>query len=336
VYKRQEWEFEVEAIEKNTYLKGQICFLLEFSGILDFYEKYQHCDWDSESDQNYFLKFTDYSKKTNSVFNAIDPTLQKSSANIDFLWERAVLSKGDYFIDATACRRNILSTTGKMRDYSWKRLLQLPQPSSNERIPTRRSFVKEVFDDPNFYAENLIVSLENICKNPPSDWRKCLIEQPKLISYCKQGFIRFESDSKILLFKESQLNHMHAELFSFSFFLNELFDKDIIKPFANKPRYWEVRSGEEEACAVIDNWETENAKYAIDIRFKGDFGKYEIRFFNRMESDIDEYIIAVLLKHRMERTEKYGDNSYVIFLDSQAEVINFVKVICRDFENFES
>ena len=332
INRSSEWKSEVESIEKNTYFKGQICFLLEFSEILDYYEKYQHCDWDSEADQYYLSKFIDYSKKANSVFNAIDPALQKSSANIDFLFERAVLSKGDYLINTpNGWRRNLLSTTGKMRDYSWKRLLQLPQPSSNEKNPTRRSFVKEVFDDPRFNAESLIISLENICKNPPSDWRKYLIEQPKLISYCKQGFIRFESDSKIHLFKESQLNHMHTELFSYSFFLNEFLGKEVLKPFNNQ-KYWAVRSGDEEACAVIEDWKREDADYAIDIRYKGELRKYEIRFFNREENNIDELIEAVLLENGMEKTDRYNDNSYIALFETQKDTITFLNAICHYFE----
>jgi len=64
--------------------------------------------------------------------------------------------------------------------------------------------VKAVFDDALFDENNLFKSLEKICKTTVKDWRRYFIENPELIRYCEQGFIRFESGVKILLFRASQ------------------------------------------------------------------------------------------------------------------------------------
>ena len=101
-----------------------------------------------------------------AVFNLI----RNNSANIDFLWERAVLSKGDYLICATANRRNMLSTrSGKARnatrDYNWKRLLLLVVPNASNRDIglQRQKYAKEVFDDPSFDVNTPKESLQTIC-----------------------------------------------------------------------------------------------------------------------------------------------------------------------------
>ena len=227
------WKYAIEKIEKHPYYAGQIGFLLEFSGILQYYEDHNDCQWTDEQDNIFLKNFSNYSDKASVTFNAVGPV-----QNENFLWERAVLSKGDYLIPVKPYRKNLLSTNRNIRDYRWKRLFRLPPMGTNEQEykewKDRRYFVKDVFDDPDFKGEKFTESLKKICTTTPNDWRKYFIENPELIRYCQQGFIRFETESKILLFKESQMNHYHREMYSYVLFLKRFNQKDIFLPFKDE------------------------------------------------------------------------------------------------------
>jgi len=289
----QEWKDEISKIEKHPYFKGQVLFLFEFAGILEYFERHGNCDWSSADDTEYLNGFIKYSNGAGKVFQSI----LNSSSDIDFLWERAVLSKGNYLIPASAFRWNLLSTTIKMRDFSWKRLVRLPpvgtkEPESNE-WKTRRFFIKAVFDDNLFDLSNLTQSLTTICKTLPDDWRQYFIANPEFYSYSEQGFIRYEDESKILLFKQSQQNHYHVEMYSYDLYLNMLSERQKFDPFTRK-FYFEVKSGDEFPCIIISGWENDGANYAIEVF--NDFNDvsnksepYKIRFCNRSNFKVDNY-----------------------------------------------
>ncbi|QJB35926.1 DUF262 domain-containing protein [Chitinophaga oryzae] len=87
------WQSLIESAEKQPYFAGQIMFLFEFSGILAFYEEHQHCNW-SETDDLYNQQvFHDYNFKASQTLKFIS-----SKENKSFVWERALLTKGDYLI----------------------------------------------------------------------------------------------------------------------------------------------------------------------------------------------------------------------------------------------
>lgn len=298
---KNEWKTKIESIEKHPYFAGQIGFILEFSGILDYFETHSNCDWSDEQDNEFFESFVNYSGKSSLVFNAIG-----TASNKDFSWERAVLSKGDYLLWASSWRRNFLSTNRNLRDFSWKRLLRLT-PIGNEindtnNWKTNRYFVKAVFDDALFDETNLFKSLEKICKTTVKDWRRYFIENPELIRYCEQGFIRFESGVKILLFRASQQNHKHREMFSYNFYLKWLADIDDLLPFKNAYHY-EIKSSDDYSCAVIEDWTYKRKKYAIDIYYDNSDKEFlpnpfEIRFYkqegNKNKVDYHAEIIEAL------------------------------------------
>ena len=95
---------------------------------------------------------------------------------------------------------------------------------------------------------------------------KYFIENPELIGYCEQGFIRFESSSEILLFKQSQQNHRHREMYSYNLFLTELSGKDTFTPFNNLEHY-EIRSSDDSSCALLDGWCHNRKHFAIDVYY---------------------------------------------------------------------
>ncbi|GHV96523.1 hypothetical protein AGMMS50293_28430 [Spirochaetia bacterium] len=328
LFKRsKEWEIIIKDSEYDNFLKGQLGFLIEFSGVLEYYDKYSNCEWNEKKNLEYFNNFKTYTLKATTSFSYIE---SEKYANCS--WETAVLSKGDYLIGASADRYNFLNTKYRVRDFSWKKLLKLPPEKSEEvnDLKMKRNLIKKVFDDPLFDTLNISKSLKNISKTIPNDWRRYFIEQPKLIEYCSKGFIRYYGENDILLFSQSQLNHYHCELFSYYFYLkyweskNEK-DKDIFKPFSSFDLY-AVKSGEETAC-VYFTWTHSNANDLMDIRYLPDEEQYEVRYYNDNQK-IVKNIETILKDMDMKKGDKYEDISFYFYLSKETEVYDFIKSLC--------
>lgn len=338
ITKSQDWENEIVKIEKHPYFKGQILFIFEFSGMLEYFEQHGNCDWSSSDDSDYLKRFVHYANAAGVVFKAI----LKSSSDIDYLWERAVLSKGDYLIPSSAYRYNLLSTTKKMRDFSWKRLLRLPPAGTkepeNSEWHERRSFIQDVFDDKLFDYAHLKKALTTICKTLPDDWRQYFIVNPEFYRYSEQGFIRFVDEDKILIFKHSQQNHYHREMYSYDFYLNELSDSNIYQPFT---RAWhhEVRSSEEYSCAVIDSWSFKKKRFAIDVYYDNtdpDFLKhpYEVRFYKIRANEKENYpdeITTILNTHGFVWRDTF--HGYWKSRTTKSQAKKLIQNLCTDLNN---
>lgn len=296
ITKSKEWLDAIIQAEKQPTLVGQIGFLLEFSGILKYFDDNRNCDWTEDEDQKYFNAFIKYSQKSDAVLSFIG-----SDKNKDYLWERAVLTKGDYLLAASADRYNFLSTSRFPRDYSWKRLLRLPPEDANsddvEYWKERRVCVKNVFDDLLFNPGSVQQSFLKIIKTNVGDWRDLFICNSSLIRYCDQGFIRFLSDVDIILFKHSQLNHRHRELYSYNMFLNLPDTFSYISPTARKSNIFnhiehvEVRSSEEYSYIVFDGFCLNRIHYSMEVYYDetSDLFKYpyQIRFV-KAKGDIEQ------------------------------------------------
>jgi hypothetical protein len=213
IIKNDNWKNKIENTEKIKFFDGQIGFILEFSGIVDYYKKNNHCDWTEQEDKDYFHSFERYANKAIEVFKDKD---NKDSYNSRYAWERAVLTKGDYLIKATAGRKNLLVYERKPKEdlLSWKRLLRIKNDTKDEEDwASKRKLVREVFDDI-LDSNNLQASLEKICEKKTNDWRDCLIACPELIGYCRQGFIQFNDENNIILYRESRIQFTHSEMYS--------------------------------------------------------------------------------------------------------------------------
>lgn len=222
ILKGPRWSEHILSIEKNPFVRGQIGFLLEFSGILDYYVTNRHCNWTPEEDEAFYDTFKCYMRKSISLFDYLNN--RNASEDDNYLWERSVLTKGDYLIDATYWRKNFLHSSNNMRDYSWKRLLRLNGRSDagNDLLLKRRKLVKDVFDDARYDPENFQASCIKIISDVPNDWRAYFVTNAKLIKVCKQGFIRVENNyEKIRLLNNSKLTY-HYELLTYHLFTEKM------------------------------------------------------------------------------------------------------------------
>lgn len=265
ILKSDEWHEVIIKAEKHHFFNGQIGCILNFAGILDFYRKYKHCDWEDTFNKQYFERFNRYFHSLSYVFNVIG----KSSSSIGYAWERAVLSKGVYCTSATWDRLNLLSSRSTKsnipRDHSWRRVLRI----GDEAVEKKQTYVKAVLDDPLFTTNNLAVSLQAICDealhNTELDaWRHELIKHKELFDCCEQGFISHNASETILLGK-SQRNHYHCEFFTKALELELQASKNLLFPFT-LINYEAVKSREEDAGIVIKGLVFDKKDYLIEIK----------------------------------------------------------------------
>lgn len=330
ILKSEEWRKVILDIEQHAFFTGQIGFILEFSGIVKYYQNHQNYNWNEQADSEYIEEFKNYSSKAGGLFKLI----KESSAAIDFLWERAVLTKGYYLIGATSGRYNLLSSrqakNNIMRDYSWKRLLRLSlsdlEQSKKGLLAKKRGYVKAVFDDVIFDVGKLKESLQEICdaalKNRQlKAWQMFFVRDKYPIEYCQQGFIRFDPEYDIQLLGQSQLNHYHAELRSYALYKNYI-SKNEFQPFTDT-EYIDVKSRWEDACIVIDG-----ANYKIEIKFSPINKQYEICFINSNYSAIHEFVQEILIDMQMEATNSNA-YKYTKTENTESATINFLEELCE-------
>ncbi|MCU8071371.1 DUF262 domain-containing protein [Shewanella sp. SM32] len=235
--KSNEWRTRILQIEHHPYLKGQIGFVLKFSGVVDYFIANQDVEW--SDNEEVLSQFTHYAKAAESIFDL----LIDGSENMNYAWERAVLCKGTYFINTGGNKYNVLSSLrGKnaRRDFSWSRLLRLSLASDDE-WNQKQTYVQQVFDDPLFSTGNVLESLEAICSASVStqdfnqqNWQHLLITTPSLFHITEQGFVMLEEDTVILM-HQSQRNHYQSEIKT-AFLYRELAEESFdFTPFSLLP-----------------------------------------------------------------------------------------------------
>jgi hypothetical protein len=198
--KKDEWRQAITRYENHGYFVGQIDFLLKFSGIKDYYELNEHLDWTDEENRAFLESFIEYGNKAATMFSS-----HGLNDFGEYLWERALLSKGDYTLVKA---RNYSFLINDDRDISWKRLLR-----DDDK---QRDYLKLLFDQIN--VETVKDDLERIIDNDNSDnWRRYFIKRPEILAVCgDKKFIRWDSDEDILLLERNRTNGQHREYYSYA------------------------------------------------------------------------------------------------------------------------
>lgn len=230
------WRPLIEAAENHPYFRGQVGFLLTYSGI-DLDTSMEDINsWDSDTLARFQTSFSDYLDKASQMFDRAGLSSLENS-----LWERSLLAIGDYLLPA---RRNYSFLVNLRSDQaSWKRLLRgvvlkSPQSLVLQSLWQQLDLTKDV-------ASQLDQIIEG--SNVSDSWRLALISEPKAIEYCRGRMIRFGEYGKVYLLKRTQMNGSHAELFSYCFF------KQVLEPASEagqlsqlSPTYWETMTSDDE------------------------------------------------------------------------------------------
>lgn len=206
ILRNEEWKSSIFQAEQHGYFKGEIEFLLEFSGVSEAFLEDANCEWDAVQDKSFHASFKSYYKKSVAIFDSNG--LRKFE---NFLFERALLATGDYLL-YTKSNLCFLDSRGE-REMVWKRLLKGSERTADtNRVAEKRLLLKSLFD--NFDANSPSDSLTSIINDTKIDeeWRRMLVECPKLIDFCGRKCIRVQSEDEIFLMSKMRMNGSHLEL----------------------------------------------------------------------------------------------------------------------------
>lgn len=333
--KRPEWKEVIERTEKHNYFNGQIGFILEFAGIVNFFETNERgVFWTEEENNRYLSTFNRYAKLASFIF-MLDEDKERLN-NENFSFERAVLSHGNYLLKASSNRRNLLSTEtvqkNVKRDLSWKRLLRLNE--TREDLLEGKRLVKATFDDID-NDDDIINALERQCqgKEYAEKWREVLISNPRLIEACEYGFMAFHED-QILLLIYWFTNAYHYELFTYNLWLQKFEDNEESFPGFEISYEWQ-KTIEEVPYILLYDYKYQRKAYHIYIEtiLAGrDFKKFKVSFGfeNARRFDYPEEIMELMEELKFEPSEEENDNSYVWYSKSENSVYQKVKELTNE------
>lgn len=175
--KDKEWEEAITTAEKHDYLNGHVSFLIDMSN----------------EDVNIFNK---YYNRFNNWF---------IEDKIDFLFQRAFLTKGDYLVKSGNSGNYSFCSFDKSprgKDDNWKVVFHNLKS---------REYLKDLLDDDR--SLNQIIEESEV-----DDWREDFIMFPELLQYCKKYKTRFYENNEVLLLSGERVYGQHAEYYTYSLY----------------------------------------------------------------------------------------------------------------------
>ena len=264
ILKNDAWREAIISIENHGYFKGQIGFLLDFSGVSQYFKTNTNVDWTTVENENYFSQFSIYVEKAKAVFD--DEGLMPFK---DCLFERALLAKGDYLLQKGDNHSFLINNE---RDISWKRLLR--------DNTDRRKVLKFLFDSINL--SSIQKDLQNIIDefSDSNDWEYYFIKHAEIIKSCGSSkLIRWINEKNILLLGSSKTSGYHKEYYSYALYL-------VLKNRVKNISYYDQKSVQDEKIFTIGNDEITisyvNKKYKLLIAANGN-----VQYFETQEEVIE-------------------------------------------------
>lgn len=199
------WRKPIECAEKHGYFKGQIEFLLEFSGAVTKRRTTERAQWKPNEHLALQRSFSSFLSKSEKMFSA-----RGLNSLPDFRWERALLSLGDYMLRSGYNYSFLVNSTSDQA--SWKRLLR---GGAGENVQEARALLQLLLEQIDLeraleeQLDELIASAEGL-----DHWRQIMVTTPAVFQYCGEHALRWEDDC-IYLLKKSRMSGMHAELFNY-------------------------------------------------------------------------------------------------------------------------
>lgn len=314
--KKENWRDLILETEQHAYFKGQIIFILYFSGIEDYYNNNgRQCNWTEDEDIQFINAFKNYGEKALLVFN--EKGLVEFKA---YRWRRALLSKGDFLLKEG---RNHSFLINSDRDIGWRRLLLDGGDINNAG---KRDFVKELFDDEDFDVLNVESSLKVIIdKSKVDDWRKNFINISALIDYLgPKNYIRYNAENSIYLLSKERMSGKYKEYYSYSFYLKHLIG-NTYAPFTYF--YYNEVSGEDyPPCIFFGGWHYDNCR--IEMAVFASYRKDEFEIFV-YQGDFKGNEISKILESN---NFSLSANDYSIVL-SEKKAKKMLETLCESFNS---
>lgn len=201
-----DWADRIHAAESHGYFRGQIGFLLDFSGARARADEQPVQDWPPAEHAQLQGQFDEYLAKAKLTFNERGLTALPGEPH---QWQRSLLAVGNYLVRLG--RNYSFVTDPPSSPDSWKRFLR-----GSTSTASGRDHLKTLWDRLDVSNE-IGPQLAAIRETPGLEpWRAAIVANPQVISYCLQREIRWEPGAKeIYLLKRKQMNGAHAELFTF-------------------------------------------------------------------------------------------------------------------------
>jgi len=207
-----DWRALIDRAEGHGYFRGQIEFILDFSGAITARKESEPSQWDEKTHAAIQESFFEYLRFAEIMFSS-----HGLSGPGEYRWQRALLSIGNYLLPKG---RNVSFLVNSATDEaSWKRLLR----GARRGFIDKRKVLQQLWDrlspddDISDQLNKIIEASQQI-----DPWRDALVNCPEAIQFCEKKYIRFESTIKIYLLKKTQMNGYHAELFTFCLYENTL------------------------------------------------------------------------------------------------------------------
>jgi len=245
----KDWEKLIINAEQIPYFDGQIGFLLEMSKTNE-----------KEYDKN---KFKQYSEVMQLIFQCFN------DKNDEFLFERALLAKGDYLV-----QKGSNSSFCNFDDHLRAKMDNWRKVFNNS---DKRNFLKSLLDqvchslNGDYQNEEKIKNafIKIIEAYDNTDWRYLFIKNKDLLSFCVNKQIRYYDNYEIYLLRKERMSGEHTELYTYDLYLhliNEIENKDILDY-----KYGYLTDDE---CYISYN------KDEIQLKFNTTQKKFEINYQN--------------------------------------------------------
>jgi hypothetical protein len=208
------WGMRIDAAETHGYFRGQIEFLLDFSGVVGKAKDVPVTQWAADEHADLQSRFDDYSAKAQPMFR----TSGLNAADLPgkpFLWQRGLLVCGDYLSSKGSNHSFLTDAVGSWS--SWKRYLRGETSGGSPR----RRYLKALWDRLDATAP-IGPQLDQIINSRPAleAWREAVVKHGGAISYCEEREIRrIGSEDRVYLLRRHQMNGAHVELFSYALYL---------------------------------------------------------------------------------------------------------------------
>lgn len=204
------WRELLLQAETHGYFRGQIEFILDYSGVLARWNQNGVCDWNDEDDANYRVAFKAQYERAAAIFG--DTGLKTFDK---FVWERALLSYGDYLLPNG---RNLSLLDNEDREASWKRLLRGSDKDGDDGLRAKRELVRSALAivDPADAQGSLERRIQEYLATAETStdawWQRMLVECPDALAYCRRRFIRNAGQDGLFLLQKERTSAYHAEL----------------------------------------------------------------------------------------------------------------------------
>lgn len=223
------WSSLLENAETHGYFQGQVEFLLDWCGVISDQENIPIGEWTRDAHAEHHNRFSTYLAKAMCMFGP-----DGLNELPDELWRRALLTFGDYLLPKN--RNYSLLVDRASEPDSWKRLLKGDKEYSRERRGLLQMLLDRLDEKGNVPGQ-LIGVIDSA--NGLEPWIEPLVRSPAVFAYCQAKCLRWDDNGQIYLLRKTQMNGMHAELFSFELYKRLVSDRTAYAPLQIE-RYTDV------------------------------------------------------------------------------------------------